>query len=59
MDLGTIIVLILAVLFFGGLTLLVWSEQKKSKSQATKVASMEQPINSQLEQTARRKRRAG
>jgi len=58
MDLATLLVLVLGLLFFGGIAFLAWKEKKKegSESQGNEYAA--RPVDSRREEPRRRKRRA-
>lgn len=58
MNLATIIVLVLALLFFGGIGYLAWSERKKPKLKIVKPVSPAAEIDPQIEEVEPRKRRA-
>jgi hypothetical protein len=57
MDLATAMLLVLGLLFFGGIGYLVWRERKKGSPENTADVSMAQPRDSQHEEPAQRKRR--
>jgi len=58
MNLATLIVFVLALLFFGGIGYLAWSERRKQKLKIVKPASPAAEIDSQTEEVEPRKRRA-
>ncbi len=57
MDLGSLVLVILGLLFFGGILFLVWRNQSKGRSQGTSDTPSAQPGDSQTERVARKKRR--
>jgi hypothetical protein len=59
MDLATVLVLVLGLLFFGGIAFLAWKEKKKEGSESKLDEPVARPVNSQREEPRRRKRRAG
>ena len=59
MDLGTIIVIVLALLFFGGIGYLSWSARKTGDSQDKEETSAVPSVSSHPREAGRRKRRAG
>ena len=58
MDFGTVIVALLALLFFGGIGYLAWRGRAKEKPNTTQPASPQDEANSQTEAARPRARRA-
>ncbi len=58
MGLDTLIILVLALLFFGGIGFLAWSQRKKQKNKMANPASPEAEIGARAEQVEPRKRLA-
>lgn len=59
MNLDTIIVFVLAMLFFGGIGFLAWSDRKKRHLKVTMPVSPAEKIDPQTVALESRKRRAG
>ncbi len=59
MDLATVMVLAIGVLFFGGILFLAWRERKKAGSEVKGEVSAAGPNASQHQESARGKRRTG
>jgi hypothetical protein len=59
MDLATVLVLVLGLLFFGGIAFLAWKERKKEGSESKRDEPVAPPVDSRREEPRRRKRRAG
>jgi hypothetical protein len=57
MNLDTLVVFVLALLFFGGIVYLVWNERKKQNLKATKPVSPAE-VDLQVVEVEPRKRRA-
>jgi hypothetical protein len=57
MDLSTVIVLVLGLIFFGGIIFLAWREQGKGRSRETADAARVHPGDSKVEEKAWRGRR--
>jgi Flp pilus assembly protein CpaB len=58
MNLDSLIILVLALLFFGGIGYLAWSERNKKKIKMANPASSDAEIGAQAEQVEPRKRLA-
>jgi hypothetical protein len=59
MDLATVVLLVLGLLFFGGIGFLAWRERKKAVPEDKGAVSATGPSASQHQESARGKRRAG